>query len=73
MGGVRPTDAEVNDGIPIAGEKEVDAGSWIHCGYHLSTSIVAPTLLSLPRVPRGEGVDDPVAGADGGGVRRKYD
>ncbi|KAG6410337.1 hypothetical protein SASPL_105671 [Salvia splendens] len=86
MGGVRPTAAEVNDGIPLAGEKAVDAGaqfflksrgdqtrSWIHCGYHLSTSIVAPTLLSLPRVPRGEGVDDPVAGADGGGVRRKYD
>ncbi|WVZ02026.1 hypothetical protein V8G54_022832 [Vigna mungo] len=23
-------------------------GSWLHCGYHLSTSIVAPTLLSLP-------------------------
>ncbi|KAJ8768023.1 hypothetical protein K2173_020963 [Erythroxylum novogranatense] len=23
-------------------------GSWPHCGYHLSTSIVAPSLLSLP-------------------------
>ncbi|KAL2511147.1 GABA transporter 1 [Abeliophyllum distichum] len=23
-------------------------GSWIHCGYHLTTSIVAPSLLSLP-------------------------
>ncbi|KAK4255195.1 hypothetical protein QN277_008221 [Acacia crassicarpa] len=23
-------------------------GSWVHCGYHLTTSIVAPTLLSLP-------------------------
>nr|KJB35307.1 hypothetical protein B456_006G108800 [Gossypium raimondii] len=23
-------------------------GSWLHCGYHLTTSIVAPTLLSLP-------------------------
>uniref|UniRef100_A0A7N0SVY3 Amino acid transporter transmembrane domain-containing protein n=1 Tax=Kalanchoe fedtschenkoi TaxID=63787 RepID=A0A7N0SVY3_KALFE len=23
-------------------------GSWIHCGYHLTTSIVAPALLSLP-------------------------
>ncbi|PON75285.1 Amino acid transporter, transmembrane domain containing protein [Trema orientale] len=23
-------------------------GSWVHCGYHLSTSIVAPALLSLP-------------------------
>ncbi|CAN4120424.1 unnamed protein product [Withania somnifera] len=38
-------------------EKELDAGalfvlkskgSWVHCGYHLSTSIVAPPLLSLP-------------------------
>ncbi|GMH11115.1 hypothetical protein Nepgr_012956 [Nepenthes gracilis] len=37
--------------------KELDAGalfvlksegSWIHCGYHLTTSIVAPALLSLP-------------------------
>lgn len=24
------------------------AGSWIHSGYHLTTSIVAPALLSLP-------------------------
>lgn len=24
------------------------AGSWLHCGYHLTTSIVAPVLLSLP-------------------------
>lgn len=23
-------------------------GSWLHCGYHLTTSIVAPSLLSLP-------------------------
>ncbi|KAL5718302.1 Sodium- and chloride-dependent GABA transporter 1 [Ranunculus cassubicifolius] len=23
-------------------------GSWLHCGYHLCTSIVAPALLSLP-------------------------
>ncbi|KAM7257259.1 hypothetical protein ACFE04_013000 [Oxalis oulophora] len=23
-------------------------GSWVHCGYHLTTSIVAPALLSLP-------------------------
>ncbi|KAH7542049.1 hypothetical protein FEM48_Zijuj02G0032200 [Ziziphus jujuba var. spinosa] len=23
-------------------------GSWVHCGYHLTTSIVAPPLLSLP-------------------------
>lgn len=25
-----------------------DEGSWVHCGYHLTTSIVAPALLSLP-------------------------
>lgn len=24
------------------------SGSWLHCGYHLTTSIVAPALLSLP-------------------------
>lgn len=38
-------------------ERELDAGalfvlkskgSWVHCGYHLTTSIVAPPLLSLP-------------------------
>ncbi|KAF6146796.1 hypothetical protein GIB67_007510 [Kingdonia uniflora] len=23
-------------------------GSWLHCGYHLTTTIVAPALLSLP-------------------------
>ncbi|XP_002527442.2 GABA transporter 1 [Ricinus communis] len=23
-------------------------GTWLHCGYHLTTSIVAPPLLSLP-------------------------
>ncbi|KAL8130114.1 hypothetical protein V2J09_019269 [Rumex salicifolius] len=23
-------------------------GSWLHCGYHLTTSIVAPPLLNLP-------------------------
>ncbi|KAF3434140.1 hypothetical protein FNV43_RR25243 [Rhamnella rubrinervis] len=37
--------------------KELDAGalfvlksrgSWLHCGYHLTTSIVAPVILSLP-------------------------
>ncbi|GMY23166.1 GABA transporter 1-like [Fagus crenata] len=38
-------------------QKELDAGamfvlkskgSWLHCGYHLTTSIVGPVLLSLP-------------------------
>ncbi|XP_027347283.1 GABA transporter 1-like isoform X1 [Abrus precatorius] len=41
----------------IPNQKDVDAGalfvlkskgSWMHCGYHLTTSIVAPPLLSLP-------------------------
>ncbi|KAL1544085.1 Sodium- and chloride-dependent GABA transporter 1 [Salvia divinorum] len=61
MGGARLTSAEVPDGkappLAAATETELDAGaqfvlksrgSWIHCGYHLSTSIVAPALLSLP-------------------------
>lgn len=26
----------------------LNIGSWVHCGYHLTTSIVAPPLLSLP-------------------------
>ncbi|KAK7391473.1 hypothetical protein VNO78_19889 [Psophocarpus tetragonolobus] len=26
----------------------VAQGSWLHCGYHLTTSIVAPVLLTLP-------------------------
>ncbi|KAJ4978074.1 hypothetical protein NE237_008854 [Protea cynaroides] len=44
--------------IPAAQQKtQLDAGalfvlksegSWWHCGYHLTTSIVAPALLSLP-------------------------
>ncbi|GFS43034.1 transmembrane amino acid transporter family protein [Actinidia rufa] len=25
-----------------------DEGSWLHCGYHLTTAIVAPALLSIP-------------------------
>ncbi|XP_057781907.1 GABA transporter 1 [Salvia miltiorrhiza] len=54
-------DGEVAKASPIASAAaapiELDAGaqfvlksrgSWIHCGYHLSTSIVAPALLSLP-------------------------
>ncbi|XP_037493137.1 GABA transporter 1 isoform X3 [Jatropha curcas] len=43
--------------VPQQEAKELDAGalfilkskgSWLHCGYHLTTSIVAPALLSLP-------------------------
>ncbi|XP_045786909.1 GABA transporter 1-like [Trifolium pratense] len=46
-----------NPSIQIQQQKDVDAGalfvlkskgSWVHCGYHLTTSIVAPALLSLP-------------------------
>ncbi|GMH11114.1 hypothetical protein Nepgr_012955 [Nepenthes gracilis] len=55
MGGVCKGDVKVAaaDNQP----KELDAGalfvlksegSWIHCGYHLTTSIVGPALLSLP-------------------------
>ncbi|XP_065868853.1 GABA transporter 1-like isoform X2 [Euphorbia lathyris] len=42
---------------PLHLQKQLDAGalfvlkskgSWIHCGYHLTTSIVGPPLLSLP-------------------------
>ncbi|KAI3411431.1 uncharacterized protein J3R85_017938 [Psidium guajava] len=48
---------EVVQDPPDHHQKELDAGalfvlkskgSWIHCGYHLTTSIVAPALLSLP-------------------------
>ncbi|CAA7406578.1 unnamed protein product [Spirodela intermedia] len=44
-------------GSPPAEPQKIDAGalfvlkskgSWLHCGYHLTTSIVAPPLLSLP-------------------------
>ncbi|XP_060210498.1 GABA transporter 1-like isoform X2 [Lycium barbarum] len=50
-----PIDAE--NGVNDIGPKELDAGvlfvlksqgSWLHCGYHLTTAIVAPALLSLP-------------------------
>ncbi|XP_020412122.1 GABA transporter 1 isoform X2 [Prunus persica] len=45
------------NGVVANPPKELDAGalfvlksqgSWLHCGYHLTTSIVAPVLLSLP-------------------------
>ncbi|KAG8380595.1 hypothetical protein BUALT_Bualt06G0031800 [Buddleja alternifolia] len=41
----------------LASSKDLDAGalfvlksrgSWLHCGFHLTTAIVAPALLSLP-------------------------
>ncbi|XP_023551546.1 GABA transporter 1-like [Cucurbita pepo subsp. pepo] len=46
-----------NGGAHVQSTAELDAGalfvlksrgSWLHCGYHLTTSIVAPALLSLP-------------------------
>ncbi|GAB2274659.1 Sodium- and chloride-dependent GABA transporter 1 [Dionaea muscipula] len=42
---------------PHESDQDLDAGAlfvlqskglWVHCGYHLTTSIVAPALLSLP-------------------------
>ncbi|URD72243.1 Transmembrane amino acid transporter protein [Musa troglodytarum] len=54
------TDSHAGDAasVPPAGEqKKLDAGalfvleskgSWLHCAYHLTTSIVSPALLSLP-------------------------
>ncbi|CAB4299451.1 unnamed protein product [Prunus armeniaca] len=45
------------NGVVANPPKELDAGalfvlksqgSWLHCGYHLTTSIAAPALLSLP-------------------------
>ncbi|KAJ0083364.1 hypothetical protein Patl1_30503 [Pistacia atlantica] len=63
MGTVRPSSipeaSKISQGAHNDGhnQKELDAGalfvlkskgSWIHCGYHLTTSIVAPALLSLP-------------------------
>lgn len=58
MGTVAPNSTEESKGIGVGNTpKELDAGamfvlkskgSWLHCGYHLTTSIVAPVLLSLP-------------------------
>lgn len=61
MGTLRPNSVSVHeekDGkVAAEHHQELDAGalfvlksrgSWLHCGYHLSTSIVAPALLSLP-------------------------
>ncbi|KAI5648483.1 hypothetical protein M9H77_34488 [Catharanthus roseus] len=51
------TPSEVDTESGTADGKELDAGalfvlkskgSWLHCGYHLTTAIVAPALLSLP-------------------------
>ncbi|PON54380.1 Amino acid transporter, transmembrane domain containing protein [Trema orientale] len=30
--------------------RQPDYCSWLHCGYHLTTSIVSPSLLCLPSV-----------------------
>ncbi|CAH9148428.1 unnamed protein product, partial [Cuscuta epithymum] len=58
---VDPVDSKANVEHPQTddqeAQKELDAGalfvlkskgSWWHCGYHLTTSVVAPPLLSLP-------------------------
>ncbi|PWA63158.1 proline transporter 1 [Artemisia annua] len=52
-----PPDAKKITPTVATSPKKLDAGalfvlksrgSWIHCGYHLTTAIVAPALLSLP-------------------------
>lgn len=60
MGTLLPTSVEVSEIDSKEGpssSEQLDAGalfvlksrgSWLHCGYHLTTSIVAPALLSLP-------------------------
>ncbi|KAL2525941.1 GABA transporter 1 [Abeliophyllum distichum] len=53
--GISLKDGGENGGL--ANPKKLDAGAlfvlksegtWLHCGYHLTTAIVAPALLSLP-------------------------
>ncbi|XP_015876420.4 GABA transporter 1 [Ziziphus jujuba] len=58
MATVAPNPMEVSkENSVTTPSKELDAGalfvlksrgSWLHCGYHLTTSIVAPVILSLP-------------------------
>ncbi|KAF7805673.1 GABA transporter 1-like [Senna tora] len=61
MGTVLPTSNVVDEAQNSHKDVDVDVdadagalfvlkskGSWVHCGYHLTTSIVAPPLLSLP-------------------------
>ncbi|KAL3523543.1 hypothetical protein ACH5RR_016377 [Cinchona calisaya] len=62
MGTVVPYSPELfpengENGAIVASNRQLDAGalfilksggSWLHCGYHLTTAIVAPALLSLP-------------------------
>nr|AHF58598.1 proline transporter 1 [Chrysanthemum lavandulifolium] len=52
-----PPDANMITPTGATSPKKLDAGalfvlksrgSWVHCGYHLTTAIVAPALLSLP-------------------------
>ncbi|KAK6926665.1 Amino acid transporter, transmembrane domain, partial [Dillenia turbinata] len=47
MGTLHPSSTDKDTEIPEP-QNDLDAGSWLHCGYHLTTSIVAPPLLSLP-------------------------
>ncbi|XP_058734960.1 GABA transporter 1-like [Vicia villosa] len=57
MGTVLPSSIAKHENIQIQHPKDVDAGalfvlkskgSWMHCGYHLTSTIVAAPLLSLP-------------------------
>ncbi|GJR93217.1 GABA transporter 1-like protein, partial [Tanacetum coccineum] len=57
MATVAPTSRNLSPPAEDAAPKKLDAGalfvlksrgSWLHCGYHLTTAIVAPALLSLP-------------------------
>ncbi|XVF75701.1 hypothetical protein PTKIN_Ptkin13bG0207800 [Pterospermum kingtungense] len=59
MGVVVPNSADLTDkenGV-VKSQEELDAGalfvlksrgSWLHCGYHLTTSIVGPVIFTLP-------------------------
>ncbi|KAL9164197.1 hypothetical protein ABFS82_06G089800 [Erythranthe guttata] len=57
MGTVAEDSAGISPKDGRGGDQDLDAGalfvlksrgSWLHCGYHLTTAIVAPALLSLP-------------------------
>nr|XP_009394019.2 PREDICTED: GABA transporter 1-like [Musa acuminata subsp. malaccensis] len=56
-GGTDSHAVDAASAAPAGDQKKLDAGalfvlqskgSWLHCAYHLTTSIVSPALLSLP-------------------------